>query len=88
MSGVGVAAMVIVVSGFLVMGLLALALHFQARARRVFYRCSAAAQAAGVEEEFMAKFNSIASYGDSLDSIILRWGARRIKRMYDEVAPQ
>ena len=61
---------------------------FQARASKVFYRCSAAAQDAGVEEVFMAKFNSIAGYGDSLDSTILRWGARRIKRMYDEVAPK
>lgn len=56
----------------------------QDRARKAFHRYLAAARAVGAEEAFMTRFNSTASYGDSLDEIIQGWEAARIRRMYEE----
>lgn len=61
-----------------------ISLLLERRATRAFRRYLEAARAAGVEEGFMARFNSTASYGDSLDKIIQGWGAARIRRLYEE----
>lgn len=60
------------------------ALLVERRATQAFRHYLEAARAAGVEEAFMARFNSTASYGDSLDKMIQSWGAARIRRMYEE----
>lgn len=60
----------------------------QDRARKAFHRCLEAARTAGVEDAFMARFNSVARYGDSLDKIIQGWGATRIRRMCEEAMPK
>lgn len=67
---------------------LAVAALRQGQARKAFHRYLEAARTAGVEEAFMARFNSAASYGDSLDKVIQHWGAARIRRMYEEAVPK
>lgn len=57
-------------------------------ARKTFHRYLEAARAAGVEEAFMARFNSTASFGDSLDKMIQGWGAAKIRRMYEEAVTE
>ncbi len=74
---------VLALAGLALLQLAAAALR-EGRATRAFHRYLEAARAAGVEEDFMARFNSTASYGDSLDKIIQGWGAARIRRMYEE----
>jgi hypothetical protein len=61
-----------------------ISLLLERRATRAFRHYLEAARAAGVEEGFMARFNSTASYGDSMDRVIRGWGAARIRRMYEE----
>ena len=56
----------------------------QDHARKAFRRYADAARAAGVEEAFMARFNSTASHGDSLEKVIQGWGAAEIRRMYED----
>lgn len=62
-----------------------ISLLLERRATRAFRHYLEAARAAGVEEAFMARFNSTANYGDSMDRVIRGWGAARIRRMYEEV---
>lgn len=78
---------VIALAGLALLQLAATALR-QDRARKAFHRYLEAARVAGVEEAFMARFNSTASYGDSLDAVIQGWGAARIRRMYEEAMPK
>lgn len=59
-------------------------LLIERRATQAFRHYLEAARAAGVEEAFMARFNSTASYGDPLDKIIQGWGAAGIRRIYEE----
>ncbi len=57
----------------------------QGYARRTFQRCLKKAREAGAEKDFMETFNAIAFPGDSLDSIIQRWGASGIRRIYTSI---
>ncbi|OIS90211.1 hypothetical protein [Brucella cytisi] len=61
---------------------LAVVIFLQSLAIRTFWRCLSAAKDAGVDRAFMKQFNTQAQYGDSLESIIFRWGSRRIRHMY------
>jgi len=75
------AAAILLVSILITAGFF-IAVFLEVRARGTFWKCHAAAVAAGVEKVFMEKFNSIANYGDNLNSVISRWGTRRIRQMY------
>lgn len=62
-----------------------ISLLIERRATQAFRHYLEAARAAGVEEAFMARFNSTSSYGDSLDTVIQGWGTARIRGIYEEV---
>jgi hypothetical protein len=78
---------VLALAGFALLQLTVTALR-QGLARKAFHRYLKAARAAGAEEAFMARFNSTASYGDSLDKMIQGWGAAKIRRMYEEAVTE
>ena len=84
MNEVQVAVMAVMALGGLTIVRLALAVLVERRAVRTFWRSLETARAAGVEEAFMARFNSAARIGESLDEIIRSWGAARIRRMCAE----
>ena len=65
-----------------------ISLLIERRATQAFRYYLEAARAAGVEEAFMTRFNSAASYGDSLDKMIQGWGAAKIRRMYEETVTE
>ena len=50
-------------------------------AHKTFRRCADAARHSGHEKEFM---NNLFAYGDSVNFVIRRKGAREIKRVYEE----
>lgn len=82
MNTIQLAITVLLAASMLSIVRLALVIFLQSRAERTFWRCLSAAEDAGVDRAFMEQFNSIANYGDSLESIIFRWGSRRIRDMY------
>ena len=53
-------------------------------ASRAFEHYHKAACAAGIEAEFIMRFNSIAKYGDSIENIIDTLGASRIREIFKE----
>lgn len=82
------AAFAVVALAGLALVRLAVAILVERRATRTFWRSLEDARNAGVEEAFMARFNSAASHGNSLDKIIQGWGATRIRHMYEEAVKQ
>lgn len=51
---------------------------------RVFYRCLDKARAGGFEKSFIDRINSIAAYGDLLESTVRKWGVEGVTKAFDE----
>lgn len=76
----------IAIMALFALGLLvpALAALIDLTAQGAFRRCEREARQAGVEEAFMARINSRAEIGQSLESVIRSWGAANINRFLSE----
>ncbi|MFL1449198.1 hypothetical protein ACI77O_12455 [Pseudomonas tritici] len=52
---------------------------------KVFYRCLDEARAGDFEKSFMDRINSIAEYGDLLESTVRKWGVEGVTKAFHEV---